>query len=63
MTYASSAVIFPVRVVSPRYFANLILYGDLFNVNAFSYATERTLFIINSYNEYHLGGLSTQRIG
>jgi vitamin B12/bleomycin/antimicrobial peptide transport system ATP-binding/permease protein len=52
MSYAQVAVIFPVIVVSPRYFARQILLGGLMQaVNAFSYVQNALSFIINSYND------------
>src|SRR5260221_4551596 len=64
MTYAQVAVIFPVVVVSPRYFAKLILLGDLFQaVNAFSYVQNALSFIINSYNDIATWEAVTQRFG
>jgi vitamin B12/bleomycin/antimicrobial peptide transport system ATP-binding/permease protein len=64
MTYAQVAVIFPVVVVSPRYFAKLILLGDLFQaVNAFSYVQNALSFIINSYNDIATWEAVTQRLG
>ncbi len=64
MTYAQVAVIFPVVVVSPRYFAKVILLGDLFQaVNAFSYVQNALSFIINSYNDIATWEAVTQRLG
>jgi len=64
MTYAQVAVIFPVVVVSPRYFAKVILLGDLFQaVNAFSYVQNALSFIINSYNDIATWEAVTPAIG
>jgi vitamin B12/bleomycin/antimicrobial peptide transport system ATP-binding/permease protein len=64
MSYAQVAVIFPVVVVSPRYFAKLIQLGDLFQaVNAFSYVQNALSFIINSYNDIATWEAVTQRLG
>jgi putative ATP-binding cassette transporter len=62
MSYAQVAVIFPVVVVSPRYFAKLILLGGLMQaVNAFSYVQNALSFIINSYNDIATWEAVTQR--
>jgi putative ATP-binding cassette transporter len=64
MSYAQVAVIFPVVVVSPRYFAKLILLGGLMQaVNAFSYVQNALSFIINSYNDIATWEAVTQRLG
>jgi putative ATP-binding cassette transporter len=58
------AVIFPVIVVSPRYFARQILLGGLMQaVNAFSYVQNALSFIINSYNDIATWEAVTQRLG
>jgi vitamin B12/bleomycin/antimicrobial peptide transport system ATP-binding/permease protein len=64
MSYAQVAVIFPVIVVSPRYFAGQILLGGLMQaVNAFSYVQNALSFIINSYNDIATWEAVTQRLG
>jgi vitamin B12/bleomycin/antimicrobial peptide transport system ATP-binding/permease protein len=64
MSYAQVAVIFPVVVVSPRYFARQILLGGLMQaVNAFSYVQNSLSFIINSYNDIATWEAVTQRLG
>ena len=63
-TYAQVGQIFPVIVVSPRYFARQILLGGLFQaVNAFSYVQNALSFIINSYNDIATWEAVTQRLG
>jgi vitamin B12/bleomycin/antimicrobial peptide transport system ATP-binding/permease protein len=63
-TYAQIGLIFPVIVVSPRYFARQILLGGLFQaVNAFSYVQNALSFIINSYNDIATWEAVTQRLG
>jgi len=50
MGYAQVAIVFPVVVVSPRYFARQIGLGSLMQVvNAFSFVQNSLSFIINSY--------------
>jgi vitamin B12/bleomycin/antimicrobial peptide transport system ATP-binding/permease protein len=64
MSYAQVALIFPVIVVSPRYFARQILLGGLMQaVNAFSYVQNALSFIINSYNDIATWEAVTQRLG
>ena len=64
MSYAQVGVIFPVIVVSPRYFAKQILLGGLMQaVNAFSYVQNALSFIINSYNDIASWEAVTQRLG
>jgi vitamin B12/bleomycin/antimicrobial peptide transport system ATP-binding/permease protein len=64
MSYAQVAIIFPVVVVSPRYFARQILLGGLMQaVNAFSYVQNALSFIINSYNDIATWEAVTQRLG
>jgi putative ATP-binding cassette transporter len=64
MSYAQVAVIFPVIVVSPRYFARQILLGGLMQaVNAFSYVQNALSFIVNSYNDIATWEAVTQRLG
>jgi putative ATP-binding cassette transporter len=63
-SYAQVGLIFPVIVVSPRYFAKQILLGGLFQaVNAFSYVQNALSFIINSYNDIATWEAVTQRLG
>jgi vitamin B12/bleomycin/antimicrobial peptide transport system ATP-binding/permease protein len=63
-SYAQIAVIFPVIVVSPRYFARQILLGGLFQaVNGFSYVQNALSFIINSYNDIATWQAVTERLG
>ena len=62
--YAQVGLIFPVIVVSPRYFSRQILLGGLFQaVNAFSYVQNALSFIINSYNDIATWEAVTQRLG
>jgi vitamin B12/bleomycin/antimicrobial peptide transport system ATP-binding/permease protein len=64
LSYAQVAVIFPVVVVSPRYFSRQILLGGLMQaVNAFSYVQNSLSFIINSYNDIATWEAVTQRLG
>jgi putative ATP-binding cassette transporter len=64
LSYAQIAVIFPVVVVSPRYFARQILLGGLMQaVNAFSFVQNSLSFIINSYNDIATWEAVTQRLG
>jgi putative ATP-binding cassette transporter len=64
LSYAQIALIFPVVVVSPRYFARQILLGGLMQaVNAFSYVQNALSFIINSYNDIATWEAVTQRLG
>jgi vitamin B12/bleomycin/antimicrobial peptide transport system ATP-binding/permease protein len=64
MSYAQVAVIFPIVVVSPHYFARQILLGGLMQaVNAFSYVQNSLSFIINSYNDIATWEAVTQRLG
>jgi vitamin B12/bleomycin/antimicrobial peptide transport system ATP-binding/permease protein len=63
-TYAQVGLIFPVIVVSPRYFSRQILLGGLFQaVNAFSYVQNALSFIINSYNDIATWEAVTERLG
>jgi vitamin B12/bleomycin/antimicrobial peptide transport system ATP-binding/permease protein len=63
-TYAQVGLIFPVIVVSPRYFTRQILLGGLFQaVNAFSYVQNALSFIINSYNDIATWEAVTERLG
>ena len=61
--YAQVAVIFPVVVVSPRYFAKQIGLGSLMQVvNAFSFVQNSLSFIINSYADIAALLAVTQRL-
>jgi vitamin B12/bleomycin/antimicrobial peptide transport system ATP-binding/permease protein len=61
--YAQVAVIFPVVVVSPRYFARQIGLGSLMQVvNAFSFVQNSLSFIINSYSDIVALLAVTQRL-
>ncbi len=61
--YAQVAVIFPVVVVSPRYFARQIGLGSLMQVvNAFSFVQNSLSFIINSYSDIAALLAVTQRL-
>jgi vitamin B12/bleomycin/antimicrobial peptide transport system ATP-binding/permease protein len=62
--YAQVAVIFPVVVVSPRYFLKQIGLGGLMQaVNAFSYVQNALSFIINSYADIAAWQAVTERLG
>jgi putative ATP-binding cassette transporter len=61
--YAQVAVIFPVVVVAPRYFAQQIGLGGLMQVvNAFSFVQNALSFIINSYADIAAWNAVTQRL-
>jgi vitamin B12/bleomycin/antimicrobial peptide transport system ATP-binding/permease protein len=61
--YAQVAVIFPVVVVSPRYFARQIGLGSLMQVvNAFSFVQNSLSFIISSYSDIATLLAVTQRL-
>jgi vitamin B12/bleomycin/antimicrobial peptide transport system ATP-binding/permease protein len=63
MLYTQAAVIFPVIVVAPRYFAKQIGLGGLMQVvNAFSFVQNWPSFIINSYAEVAAWQAVTQRL-
>ncbi|MBV9490189.1 MAG: ABC transporter ATP-binding protein/permease, partial [Verrucomicrobia bacterium] len=63
LSYAQVAVIFPVLVVSPRYFAMQIGLGGLMQVvNAFSFVQNALSFIINSYADIAAWQAVTQRL-
>lgn len=63
LSYAQVAVIFPVVVVSPRYFAQQIGLGGLMQVvNAFSFVQNALSFIINSYTDIAAWLAVTQRL-
>jgi vitamin B12/bleomycin/antimicrobial peptide transport system ATP-binding/permease protein len=61
--YAQVAVILPVVVVSPRYFANQIGLGGLMQaVNAFSFVHNALSFIINAYADIAAWQAATERL-
>src|SRR5246500_2431712 len=52
LSYTQLAVIFPLVIVSPRYFAKQIGWGGLMQVvNAFSFVQNSLSFIINAYTD------------
>jgi vitamin B12/bleomycin/antimicrobial peptide transport system ATP-binding/permease protein len=62
--YAQVAVIFPVVVISPRYFLKQIGLGGLMQaVNAFSFVQNALSFIINSYSDIAAWQAVTERLG
>jgi vitamin B12/bleomycin/antimicrobial peptide transport system ATP-binding/permease protein len=62
--YAQVAVIFPVVVISPRYFLKQIGLGGLMQaVNAFSFVQNALAFIINSYADIAAWQAVTERLG
>ena len=62
-SYAQVAVIFPLVVVSPRYFARQIGWGGLMQVvNAFSYVQNSLSFFINAYPDIAALQAVTQRL-
>jgi putative ATP-binding cassette transporter len=61
--YAQVAVILPVVVISPRYFANQIGLGGLMQaVNAFSFVHNALSFIINAYTDIAAWQAATERL-
>jgi putative ATP-binding cassette transporter len=61
--YAQVAVIFPVVVISPRYFLKQIGLGGLMQaVNAFSFVQNALSFIINSYADIAAWQAVTERL-
>jgi putative ATP-binding cassette transporter len=61
--YAQVAIIFPVVVVAPRYFARQILLGGLMQViNAFSAVQNALSFIITSYTDIAAWQAVTERL-
>jgi len=61
--YAQVAVIFPVVVVAPRYFARQILLGGLMQViNAFSSVQNALSFIVTSYTDIAAWQAVTERL-
>jgi vitamin B12/bleomycin/antimicrobial peptide transport system ATP-binding/permease protein len=62
--YAQVAVIFPVVVISPRYFLKQIGLGGLMQaVNAFSFVQNALSFIINAYADIAAWQAVTARLG
>jgi vitamin B12/bleomycin/antimicrobial peptide transport system ATP-binding/permease protein len=62
--YAQVAVIFPVVMISPRYFLKQIGLGGLMQaVNAFSFVQNALSFIINSYADIAAWQAVTERLG
>jgi len=62
--YAQVAVIFPVVVISPRYFLKQIGLGGLMQaVNAFSFVQNALSFLINSYADIAAWQAVTERLG
>jgi putative ATP-binding cassette transporter len=63
LSYTQVAVIFPLVVVSPRYFAKQIGWGGLMQaVNAFSFVQNSLSFIINAYTDIAAWQAVTQRL-
>jgi vitamin B12/bleomycin/antimicrobial peptide transport system ATP-binding/permease protein len=61
--YTQVAVVFPVVVVSPRYFAGQIGLGGLMQaVNAFSFVHNALSFIINAYTDIAAWQAATERL-
>jgi vitamin B12/bleomycin/antimicrobial peptide transport system ATP-binding/permease protein len=61
--YAQLAVVFPLVVVSPRYFANQIGLGGLMQVaNAFAYVHNSLSFIVNAYSDIANWQAVTERL-
>jgi len=61
--YTQAALIFPLVVVSPRYFAKQIGWGGLMQVvNAFSFVQNSLSFIINAYSDIAAWQAVTQRL-
>src|ERR1700692_1115152 len=61
--YTQAALIFPLVVVSPRYFAKQIGWGGLMQViNAFSFVQNSLSFIINAYTDIAAWQAVTQRL-
>jgi vitamin B12/bleomycin/antimicrobial peptide transport system ATP-binding/permease protein len=61
--YTQGAVIFPVVIIAPRYFAKLITLGGLMQVvNAFSFVQNALSFVINSYPDIATLEAVTQRL-
>ena len=62
-SYGQVAVIFPMIVVAPRYFAKQIKLGGLMQVvNAFSFVQNSLSFIIHSYSDIAAWQAVTQRL-
>src|SRR6202790_3461621 len=63
LSYTQVAVIFPLLVISPRYFLKQIGLGGLMQaVNAFSFVQNALSFIINSYTDIAAWQAVTQRL-
>jgi len=61
--YTQAALIFPLVVVAPRYFAKQIGWGGLMQVvNAFSFVQNSLSFIINAYTDIAAWQAVTQRL-
>jgi vitamin B12/bleomycin/antimicrobial peptide transport system ATP-binding/permease protein len=61
--YTQAGLIFPLVVVSPRYFAKQIGWGGLMQVvNAFSFVQNSLSFIINAYTDIAAWQAVTQRL-
>jgi vitamin B12/bleomycin/antimicrobial peptide transport system ATP-binding/permease protein len=61
--YTQAALIFPLVVVAPRYFAKQIGWGGLMQVvNAFSFVQNSLSFIINAYTDIASWQAVTQRL-
>jgi vitamin B12/bleomycin/antimicrobial peptide transport system ATP-binding/permease protein len=61
--YTQAALIFPLVVVSPRYFAKQIGWGGLMQVvNAFSFVQNSLSFVINAYTDIAAWQAVTQRL-
>jgi putative ATP-binding cassette transporter len=61
--YTQVAVVFPVVVISPRYFAGQIGLGGLMQaVNAFSFVHNALSFIINAYTDIAAWQAATERL-
>src|SRR6201996_4776090 len=61
--YTQAALIFPLVVTSPRYFARQIGWGGLMQVvNAFSFVQNSLSFIINAYTDIAAWQAVTQRL-
>src|SRR6201996_1764202 len=64
LSYAQVAVIFPVVVISPRYFLKQIGLGGLMQAgNEFSFVQNALSFIINSYADIAAWQAVTERLG
>lgn len=62
--YAQFVVVFPLMVVSPRYFSHQIGLGELMQVaNAFAFVQNALSFIINAYKDIAAWEAVTDRLG